>query len=87
MTLTVAHMEYLPTNLTGVFSWGDGKEETTLDLTSETTPQSVGPVVVTLMHNYNTSGEYTGYLSMLNSVSQANLSIMVSGVKFSLRLK
>ncbi|XP_063839801.1 uncharacterized protein LOC135088742 isoform X2 [Scylla paramamosain] len=74
VTLTVANVEHLPTNLLGVFSWGDG-QETPLDLTNNTTPESTGPVVVSLMHNYTSAGEYTGYLSMLNSVSRANLSI------------
>ncbi|MPC09664.1 Polycystic kidney disease protein 1-like 2 [Portunus trituberculatus] len=74
VTLTVAYMEHLPTNLLGVFSWGDGRE-TPLDLTNSTTPESKGPVVVSLMHNYTSAGEYTGHLSLLNSVSRANLSI------------
>ena len=77
MTLTVAHVEYLPTNLTGVFSWGDGTH-IPLNLIPDTTPESVGPVVVPLTHIYNISGEYTGFLAVLNSVSRANLTITVS---------
>lgn len=77
MTLTVAHLEYLPTGLAGVFSWGDGND-TALDLTSQTGPETTSPVVVRMEHNYTSAGEYRGQVSLLNSVSQANHSIMVS---------
>ncbi|KAK4308077.1 hypothetical protein Pmani_020206 [Petrolisthes manimaculis] len=86
VNVTVAVSRYapeieLPTNLTGFLDWGDINSNTqarvSLDLTSQTTPGSLGPANHRLSYAFGQAGEYEVTLSLCNLVSCANLTQML----------
>ncbi|KAG7154293.1 Polycystic kidney disease protein 1-like 2-like 4, partial [Homarus americanus] len=81
VTFTLTSPEEVPTNVTGLISWGDGKPPEEVTLERDTPAGAKGPISLILRYIYSKPGDYGLNLYMKNPVSRLNLSELVSVVQ------
>lgn len=78
MVLSTKEADELPSYVTYSVSWGDGSNTSLDDLMQETQLGVSGPVVRSLTHTYEASGDFTLTWTAWNPVSEAHVTKMVS---------
>lgn len=78
MVLTSEEPEELPSYVTYFVNWGDGSNTSLDDLMLETKLGASGPVVRSLAHTYDASGDFLLTWTARNPVSEASVTKVVS---------